>query len=71
MNRVNDALYIVATQRGKRIEEASREAWQYQELMLVQGTGVRARVAAGLLALAVRLAPEVVRRVAVASAATA
>ena len=69
MNRVNDALYIVATQRGQRIEEASREACKYQGMALQQGTWFRARLAAGLVALAARLAPEVVRRAAVASAA--
>lgn len=58
MNRVNDALYILATQRGQRLEQAGREAWKYEGLVLDRAPGLRARLAVALVALAAWLVPD-------------
>jgi len=70
-DRNNDPQYILVSQRARHIEQTSREAWKYQELDQEQGPGLRARLAARLLALATWLAPEARQRPVVADAAKA
>lgn len=69
MDRVNDALYTIATQRGQQIEEAVREVWQYQDIAPKRAPSLRVRLAAGLVVLAVQLEPDAVPRASAADAA--